>query len=171
MYIIDTYNSRVRKVTITTSYPRSALHTSISPLVTYLFFLILVWILQRRPVPRFQHRFPGKALAATHHQRLSYFLKLSSLSPTLVPSTSTPSTATPSSSYPSLSPSTAFIISTIAGTGSGSYSGDNGAATAAGVNNPVGITLDATGNISLCCDGIYSYFYHFARQFVRRWNL
>ena len=36
------------------------------------------------------------------------------------------------------------IISTIAGTGSGSYSGDNGAATSAGIN-PVGVAVDASG--------------------------
>ncbi len=36
------------------------------------------------------------------------------------------------------------IISTIAGTGTGSYSGDNGAATSAGIN-PVGVALDASG--------------------------
>ena len=63
-----------------------------------------------------------------------------------------PTSASPTASptnYPSLSPSSVFIMSTIAGTGTGSYSGDNGAATSAGLNNPVGITLDATGNISL----------------------
>ncbi len=37
------------------------------------------------------------------------------------------------------------IITTIAGTGSGSYSGDNGQATSAGLNNPVGVTLDSAG--------------------------
>ncbi len=73
-----------------------------------------------------------------------------SLSPTLVPptaipSTATPSTVTPSSSYPSMSPSTTFIISTVAGTGTGSYSGDNGAATSAGINYAPGIALDASG--------------------------
>ncbi len=36
------------------------------------------------------------------------------------------------------------VISTIAGTGTGSYSGDNGAATSAGIN-PVGVALDASG--------------------------
>ena len=36
------------------------------------------------------------------------------------------------------------IISTIAGTGSGSYSGDNGAATSAGIN-PVGVAVDVSG--------------------------
>ena len=39
------------------------------------------------------------------------------------------------------------IISTIAGTGSASYSGDNGAATSATLNNPYGVALDASGMI------------------------
>ena len=41
----------------------------------------------------------------------------------------------------------AQIITTIAGNGTASYSGDNGAATAAGLNIPAGIDLDAFGNI------------------------
>ena len=43
------------------------------------------------------------------------------------------------------------IITTIAGTGSGSYSGDNGAATSATLNNPHGVALDASGRILYCC--------------------
>ena len=39
------------------------------------------------------------------------------------------------------------IITTIAGTGTGSYSGDNGAATAAALNAPSGVALDASGRI------------------------
>ena len=39
------------------------------------------------------------------------------------------------------------IISTIAGTGSFGYSGDNGAATSATLNFPVGVALDASGRI------------------------
>jgi len=50
--------------------------------------------------------------------------------------------------YPSLSPSSVFIISTIAGTGSFAYSGDSGAASSASLNFPLGITLDASGNSS-----------------------
>ena len=67
-----------------------------------------------------------------------------STSPTLVPSTSPPTTSTPSSNYPSLSPSIG-IITTIAGTGSYTYSGDNGQATAAGLKYPYGVALDAAG--------------------------
>ena len=39
------------------------------------------------------------------------------------------------------------IISTIAGTGASSYSGDNGAATSATLNYPAGVALDASGRI------------------------
>ena len=40
-----------------------------------------------------------------------------------------------------------MIISTIAGTGTASYSGDNGAATSATLNYPFGVALDASGRI------------------------
>ena len=39
------------------------------------------------------------------------------------------------------------IITTIAGTGSITYSGDNGAATSATLNYPSGLALDASGRI------------------------
>jgi hypothetical protein len=39
------------------------------------------------------------------------------------------------------------IISTIAGTGTASYSGDNGAATSATLFNPYGVGLDTAGNV------------------------
>ena len=39
------------------------------------------------------------------------------------------------------------IISTIAGTGSGSYSGDNGAATSAALFYPPGVAVDVSGRI------------------------
>ena len=46
-----------------------------------------------------------------------------------------------------MSPSTAFIISTIAGTGAASYSGDNGQATSAAFAWPCAIALDSAGNV------------------------
>ena len=39
------------------------------------------------------------------------------------------------------------IITTIAGTGTKSYSGDNGAATSATLNYPAGVAVDASGRI------------------------
>ena len=47
------------------------------------------------------------------------------------------------------------IITTIAGTGSGSYSGDGGDATSATLNIPYGVSLDASGTtlITICCTG------------------
>ena len=45
------------------------------------------------------------------------------------------------------------IISTIAGTGTGSYSGDNGAATSSALNSPNGVAVDASGihsTIDIC---------------------
>ena len=39
------------------------------------------------------------------------------------------------------------IITTIAGTGTSSYSGDNGQATSAALYNPRGVALDASGTI------------------------
>ena len=39
------------------------------------------------------------------------------------------------------------IINTIAGTGSASYSGDNGPATSAALNKPYGVALDTSGNV------------------------
>ena len=43
------------------------------------------------------------------------------------------------------------IITTIAGTGSASYSGDNGAATSATLNYPSGVAVDASGRILYYC--------------------
>ena len=39
------------------------------------------------------------------------------------------------------------IITTIAGTGTSSYSGDNGAATSATLNGPHGVAVDTSGGI------------------------
>jgi hypothetical protein len=53
-------------------------------------------------------------------------------------------------SYPSLSPHSISVISTIAGTGTASYSGDNGdngQATSATMNTPTGIAVDSSGNV------------------------
>ena len=70
-----------------------------------------------------------------------------------------PSTAAPTlqpTYYPSTSPSTVFIISTVAGSStSPDYSGDGGQATSAGLNYPTGARLDAAGNQLLIHLNIY----------------
>jgi sugar lactone lactonase YvrE len=43
--------------------------------------------------------------------------------------------------------STSGIITTVAGTGTAGYSGDGGAATAADINQPLGVATDAAGNV------------------------
>ena len=43
------------------------------------------------------------------------------------------------------------IISTIAGTGTSSYSGDNGAATSTTLSSPSGVAVDASGRILYYC--------------------
>ena len=54
------------------------------------------------------------------------------------------------------------IITTIAGTGTGSYSGDNGAATSAALKYPYGVALDTSGIITIftiCCTVCYKVFF------------
>ncbi len=46
-----------------------------------------------------------------------------------------------------MSPHSISVISTIAGTGTTSFSGDGGAATSAAINSPHGIDVDASGNV------------------------
>jgi sugar lactone lactonase YvrE len=48
---------------------------------------------------------------------------------------------------PTAASQTAPIISTAAGTGQAGYSGDNGSATAAKINNPTGVSEDTIGNL------------------------
>jgi hypothetical protein len=54
---------------------------------------------------------------------------------------------------PTAIPTVASVITTIAGTGASSYSGDGGAATSAGFYNPDGVALDSSGNT------IYTYLF------------
>jgi hypothetical protein len=95
------------------------------------------------PIPA--HPFAPHSLTHLFTHSLTHSLNIysHSTSPTLVPSTSPPTTSTPRISR-SLSSNTE-IITTIAGTGTVSYSGDNGQATDAGLYLPHGVALDAAG--------------------------
>jgi hypothetical protein len=52
------------------------------------------------------------------------------------------------------------IITTIAGTGTSSYSGDNGPATSAALNNPTAVALDSTGTHSFFKNYLFIYSYN-----------
>ena len=54
------------------------------------------------------------------------------------------------------------IITTIAGNGSSGYSGDNGPATSAGLNNPQGVALDSAGTLLIRLKNyLFAHFYNF----------
>ncbi len=58
-------------------------------------------------------------------------------------------------------------ISTIAGTGTPSYSGDNGPATSAALHNPYGIAVDASGiHMQIKFYFFLFYFLFFGRQYI-----
>ncbi len=63
------------------------------------------------------------------------------------------------------------VITTIAGTGSSSYNGDNIQATSAALNNPSGVTVDASGNFMLLLYLVFSLMYSLVtpiRQYIHR---
>ena len=73
---------------------------------------------------------------------------VATLSPIATPSpTSSPMSQLAPSNSPTINPNSISVISTIAGTGTASYSGDNGAATSATINGPSGIVIDKNGNV------------------------
>jgi len=67
-----------------------------------------------------------------------------SRAPTVIPS-SVPSTSP--TNYPSLSPNSNSVITTIAGTGTSSYSGDDDQATSATLSSPWGVIVDSSNNV------------------------
>lgn len=62
----------------------------------------------------------------------------------LSPTMPSPRPSVAPTQFPSSSPAV-DIITTIAGTGTGMYSSDGGAATSAALNSPTGVTVDSSG--------------------------
>ena len=63
------------------------------------------------------------------------------------------------------------VITTVAGTGAASYSGDNGQGTAAALNYPNGVAVDSTGNFMLFLSLVKSLMYSLLtpiRQYIHR---
>ncbi len=81
-----------------------------------------------------------------------------SKAPSYAPSrfTRQPTSAAPTYSptyFPSLSPSALSVISTFAGNGTSSFKGDNGQATSATLDTPIGVNIDSSGNIYIADSG------------------
>ena len=132
VYIADQYNQRIRKVTVSTTYSPSMAPSAIPTVVPS-------EVPSAVPTPRTESpsRTPTKLPTDSPSVRPT-------IAPTPVP------TAIPSFSptyYPSVSPNVLFTITTLAGTGATSYSGDGGDATSATFNNPCTIGLDASDNV------------------------
>ena len=123
MYIAEKSNHRIRKVTVATSNPR---YVDNSILSNFYYFFDFNY--------KFNFSSPSPTVVPTVIPTV-----IPTIIPTVVP-TVTPTTATPSVYY-------LDIITTIAGTGTSSYSGDNGAATSATLNSPTGVAVDASGRI------------------------
>ncbi len=151
MYIADSGNNRIRKVTVATatiSIPRYAL-TLLLIIISLGRFLSEILLFPPSVTPRYNPRtnpsfasngFILLQIACLRHQSPGKTqLLLSPSACLLIGIFLNYSTSAP------MSPSTVDVITTIAGTGTGSYSGDNGAATSAALYCPYGVALDTSG--------------------------
>ncbi len=138
LYIADLYNNRIRKVDVSTGVISTVVGAgtasstgdgSVSTSATV-----------NQPC---YSRFDSSGnyyISECEGSRIRKIITVSTDIPTITP------TQQPTY-YPSLSPHSISVISTIAGTGTASYSGDNDQATAASLNLPHGIVIDSNGNV------------------------
>ncbi len=130
LYIADAYNYRIRKVDVSTGLISTVVGTgtqsstgdgyaATSATIDYVPFI----------------RFDSSGSLFLADNQVNKIRKVTNLAD-----------ATPTQYPTSASPNTVFIISTIAGSStSGSYSGDDGAATSASLDGPLGVALDSSG--------------------------
>ncbi len=147
LYITDRYNNRIRKVDVSTGVITTVVGTGTSS-STGDGSAATSATIKGPSYSRFDSS-GNYYISECDGHRIRKVITVSTEIPTTTPSIQ-PTSATPSISptyYPSLSPHTIIVISTIAGTGTASYSGDNGQATSAALNGPHGIAIDSSGNV------------------------
>ena len=141
LYITDFYNNRVRKVTISTGVITTVVGTGAAS-STGDGAAATSATIYTPCNSRFDSA--GNYYITEHDgHRVRKVVTVSTDTPTAAPSVQP-------TYYPSLSPYSISVISTIAGTGSAAYSGDNGQATSAAIYGPHGIDIDSIGNVFFC---------------------
>ncbi len=147
LYITDRYNNRIRKVDVSTGVITTVVGTGTATSTGDGGAASLANI----KGPSYS-RFDSSGnyyISECDGHRVRKVITVSTDIPTSAPSVK-PTSAAPTiqpTYYPSLSPHSISVISTIAGTGTGSYSGDNGQATSAAINGPTEIAIDSSGNV------------------------
>ncbi len=138
LYISDRLNNRIRKVTMSTSVITTVVGTGTAS-STGDGSAATSATINNPCFSRFDS-LGNYYISECNGNRVRKVITVSTEIPTAAPSIQ----PTP---YPSLSPHSISIISTIAGTGTASYSGDTGQATSATISLPVGIVIDSSGNV------------------------
>ncbi len=147
LYISDRYNYRIRKVTVSTGVITTVVGTGTAS-STGDGSAATSATLNGPCYSRFDSS-GNYYISDCDGYKVRKVVTVSTDIPTATPSIQ-PTSATPSrlpTYYPSLSPHSIGVISTIAGTGTASYSGDGGQATSATVKGPEGLAIDSSGNV------------------------
>ncbi len=138
LYIADLFNHRIRKVDVSTGLITTVVGTGTGSSTGDGSVATSATI--NGPVFSRFDRAGNYYLSEGNGNRVRKVITVTTEIPTVTPS------LTPTY-YPSLSPHSVSIIATVAGTGVGSYSGDNGQATSAAIDHPSGIATDSSGNV------------------------
>ncbi len=131
LYICDRYNNRIRKVDVSTGLITTIVGTGATSSTGDGSAASSATI----NGPSY-NRFDSAGNLYVSESNGNRIRKVAIIAPTMTPTY-----------YPSLSPHSISIISTIAGTGASSYSGDGGQASSATINGPQGIVIDSNGNV------------------------
>ena len=145
LYISDRYNNRVRKVTVSTGVITTIVGTGTASSTGD--GAAATSATTKGPC---YSRFDSSGnyyISECDGYKVRKVVTVSTDIPTATPSIQPTSPTSAPTYYPSLSPHSISVISSIAGTGTASYSGDGGQGTSATVNYPHGIVIDTGGNV------------------------